>query len=441
MKAYIQTYGCSANQNNSEIMAGLLLQEKNELTDNPEQADILILNTCAVKEKTESKIKRRIQDLQKEYPDKKMIITGCMAQTDAEKIKKLSPHATILGTDHYHDIIEIVNNKEKLITIRTSKIKHEKINLPKISANKLIAINQISEGCLSNCTFCKTKLAKGNLFSYSQENILQSVTNDLKNGAKEIWLTSQGNENYGMDKGKRQLADLLKNILDLPYDYKLRLGMMNPINFPLEELIEIYKHPKMYKFLHLPIQSASNKILKDMKRGYTIEKAEKIIKKFKQTFPDITIATDIITGYPTETEEDHKKTMEFIKEYRPQVLNLSKFSKHKGTAADTLKNLPREVVNKRNTDIMRTHRQTAAETKEQFKNKMLSVFVNKKNTNNYEARDENYNIILIQSDKNILGKNIQVKITQTGVHHMIGEIKKTMGHRTLKGAVCKAPCF
>ena len=406
-KAYIQTYGCSANQNNSEIMAGLLLQEKNELTDNPEQADILIINTCAVKEKTESKIKRRMQDLQKLYPNKKLIITGCMAQTDSEKLKKLSPHATILGTDHYHDIIEIINdkdNQETLVTIRTSKTKHEKINLPKINYNNLISITQISEGCLSNCTFCKTKLAKGNLFSYSQENILQSITNDLKNGAKEIWLTSQGNENYGMDKGKNKLSELLKSILALPFDLKLRLGMMNPINFSLEELIEIYKNKKMYKFLHLPIQSASNKILKDMRRGYIIERVKKIIQKFKKEFPDMTIATDIITGYPTETEDDHKKNIEFIQTYKPAVLNLSRFSKHKGTQADTLKNLPKEIVNKRNTEIMRIHKQTTSKIKENFRNKIIEVFVNKKNTNNYESRDENYNIILINSKKNILGK-------------------------------------
>ncbi|MEN9625927.1 MAG: hypothetical protein RL557_255 [archaeon] len=401
-------------------MAGLLIQEKNELTDDPEQADILILNTCAVKEKTESKIKRRIQDLQKLYPNKKLIITGCMAQTDAEKLTKLSKNATILGTDHYHEINNII--KEPLIQINISKQKEEKINLPKVSSHNLIAITQISEGCLSNCTFCKTKLAKGNLFSYSQEKIIQSITNDLQKGAQEIWLTSQGNENYGMDQGKRALANLLQNILDLPYNFKLRLGMMNPINFPLDDLIEIYKHPKMYKFLHLPIQSASNKILKDMRRGYTIEKAEKIIQSFKKEFPHMTFATDIITGYPTETEQDHQKNIQFIKTYKPRVLNLSKFSKHKGTQADTLKNLPKEIVNKRNTALMRIHRQTAAEEKENYKNKSIKVFVNKKMENNtYEARDESYNIILIQSNGNILGKNLQVKITQTGVHHMIGE--------------------
>ncbi|MEK6871410.1 MAG: tRNA (N(6)-L-threonylcarbamoyladenosine(37)-C(2))-methylthiotransferase [Nanoarchaeota archaeon] len=419
--AYIQTYGCSANQNNSEIVAGLLARDGNTIANDVASADAIIINTCTVKEKTTDKIKRRIQDLQRLFPNKKMIVTGCMAQTDGEKIKKLNRNAIIVGTDHYTEIPSMLN-ESPLISIRTAKQKEEKILLPKIFNNNLIAIAQISEGCVSNCTFCKTKIAKGNLQSYPQEKILQSITQDLQNGAQEVWLTSQGNENYGMDQGKNKLSELLKNILALPFDFKLRIGMMNPINFPIDDLITIYKHPKIYKFLHLPIQSASNRILKDMKRGYTIEKAEKIIKTFKKRFPHITFATDIITGYPTENEEDHQKNLQFIQTLQPDILNLSKFSKHKGTQADALKNLPIKIVNQRNTEIMRLHRQTTAGRKRHYLNKIIEVFINTKKGNNfYEARDENYNIILISSLENILGKTIHVKIINTGVHHMIGE--------------------
>ncbi|MBS3080130.1 tRNA (N(6)-L-threonylcarbamoyladenosine(37)-C(2))-methylthiotransferase [Candidatus Pacearchaeota archaeon] len=465
---YIQTYGCSANQNNSEILAGLLNQEGHKLIDNPEQADFIILNTCAVKEKTESKIKRRIQDLYKKYPNKKMIITGCLAQTDSDKIRRLNSNSIILGTNNYTDINNIIN--PGLVQINISEKKEEKILIPKISQNNLISITQISEGCLSRCSFCKTKLAKGNLFSYPMNKILSSIEKDLKLGAKEIWLTSQGNENYGMEQGKNRLIELINEILSLPYDFKLRLGMMNPINLPnINELIQVYKNIKMYRFLHIPIQSASNKVLKDMKRGYKIEKVELIINKFREEFPNMTIATDIITGYPTEIQGDHEKNLAFIRIFKPDVLNLSKFSKHKNTPAENLKELPKKIINQRNTDIMRLHRQTANENKQKFKNKIINVFVNKKNMDFYESRDENYNIILIKSDKenfekpknskfskkdfdaislgikipnpstskkievfgnggysksskDILGKNIKIRITNVGVHHMIGEI-------------------
>ena len=201
--------------------------------------------------------------------------------------------------------------------------------------------------------------------------------------------------------------------------------MMNPkdVLTITDELIEAFKNPKVYKFLHLPVQSGSNKILKDMRRPYTIEQAKNIITKFRQEFPNITIATDIITGYPTETDDDYNLTLDFIREIRPDVLNLSKFSKHKNTPAENLKDIPIEIINKRNQETMRLHRDTALENKKKFLDRNISVFVNKKISGNlYEARDENYNIVLINSDENLLGKNIDVKIIQLGVHHMVGRL-------------------
>jgi MiaB/RimO family radical SAM methylthiotransferase len=300
-----------------------------------------------------------------------------------------------------------------------------KLNLPKVPQNKLISINQISEGCLGNCSYCKTKLAKGKLFSYPQKEILKSIESDLVNGAKEIWLTSQDNASYGLDRGKNELCELLGEILKLKHKFKLRLGMMDPNNvLPiLKNLIEIYKDKKMYKFIHIPIQSTSNKVLKDMNRFYKIEEAEKIIKEFKKIAPEIVVATDIITGYPTETEEDHQKNIEFIEEYKPDVFNLSKFSSHKQTPAGKLKQLPGNVIKKRATELMEAHKKTALENKQKYLNKELKVFVNEKISENlYRSRDENYNIIVLKATKEFLGKEVDVKIKQTGVHSMIGEI-------------------
>ena len=433
-QVYIETYGCSANQNNSEIIAGLLANSGYQLTNNQENADILILNTCVVKKKTENKIKRRIQDL-KSNNDKLVVVTGCMPETDAIAINKLNPRALLLGTHNIKSVVQLVNrNNSELSIINNAnnyleKQNEEKILLPKISFNNLISITQISEGCLSKCSFCKTKLAKGSLFSYPQEKIIESIKRDLENGAKEVWLTSQGNENYGMDRGKRELPELITRILNLNYDFKLRIGMMNPryLYDTVDELIEIYKNHKVYKFLHIPIQSSSNKLLKDIRRMYNIELVGIIIEKFKKEFPDITISTDLITGYPTETDADHKCNLDFLKKYKIDVLNLSKFSKHKNTEAERLKELSIKTINQRNKEIMNLHRQIAFENKKKFLNKNLKVFVNKKIGNNedelYEARDENYNIVLINSSSDILGKNLRVKIKNIGVWHMVGIIK------------------
>ena len=192
----------------------------------------------------------------------------------------------------------------------------------------------------------------------------------------------------------------------------------------LDELIEIYKHKKMYKFIHIPIQSASDKILKDMNRNYKSEQVIEIIKRFREEIPNITIATDIITGYPTEKEEDHKKNLEFLENIKPDVLNISKFSSHKKTKAGELEPLKKSIINKRASELMEVHRRTAENKKKEFLNKEINVFVNNKISTSevYESRDDFYNIVLINSkDKSILGKNIKVKIIKTGVHHMIGE--------------------
>ncbi len=426
----ITTYGCTANQNNSEILAGMLTSAGYQLTNNPKIADILIINTCIVKQKTEDKIKRKIQDLTKLYPKKLLIIAGCMPETDAKHLKQLFPNSILLGTHHFKDIIKLLKNQltEKKQKEYLAQKNEEKLLSPKIPFNKLISITQISEGCLGNCTYCKARIAKGKLFSYDINNIIKSIENDLQNGAKEIWLTSQDLASYNLDKNQTsQLPELLNKILSLKHIFKLRLGMCNPNHILpiLDELTEIYKNKKIYKFLHIPIQSASNQILEHMNRYYTIKDIELIINKFKQEIPDITIATDIIVGYPTETEQTHQQNLSFINKFKPDVLNLSKFSSHKNTRAGSLKQLPINIINKRTSELMSAHRQTAQQNKQKFLNQTLKVFVNKKTDipDVYEARDENYNIVLIKSDdKTILGRTIKAKIIMIGVHHMIGEV-------------------
>jgi MiaB-like tRNA modifying enzyme len=426
---YLQTYGCSANINNSEILSGLLKQAGYEITNNPDIAEIIIINTCIVKQKTENKIKRRIQDLAKTYKDKLMIIAGCMPETDKKSLEKLFPNALLLGTHHMKEIIKLIKDyKDNKLTRKKqenylSYIDEEKLLFPKIPKNKLISITQISEGCLGDCHFCKAKLAKGKLFSYDLNHILASIESDLQQGAKEIWITSQDNAAYNLDKGKQLLPELLKKILNLKHNFKLRLGMMNPNNLHhiQDEILDLYSHPKMYKFLHIPIQSVSDRVLSDMNRKYNINLVKKIINKFKKEFPDITIATDIITGYPTETPKSHQENLDFLNTFKPDVFNLSKFSKHKNTKAESLQELPINIVNKRASELMDAHKKTALQNKQKFIGKTTKVFVNNKHEGFFLARDDNYNIVLLNNKENVIGKHVNVKIKQAGVHHLFGE--------------------
>ncbi len=357
---YFETYGCVANQNNTEIMKGLVRQAGLEITSNPDIADILIINTCVVKEPTEKKIERRLQDLRKKCPEKPIIIAGCMPEVRADRLRYNNLY--LLGTHHVKDLPKLIRKiyenkykEEEFLSLRYE----EKLCLPKISIKKEVGITQISEGCLGNCSFCIVRLAKHSLFSYSKEKIIENVERDVKAGAKEIWLTSQDNASYGLDREKRELPKLLKKILGLKGKFKVRIGMMNPENvLPiLSDLIKIYKHEKMKPFLHLPLQSGSDKILKAMNRKYSVSDFLKIVKKFRKEIPDLFLSTDIIVGFPSETEKDFQETLKIIKKIKPQQLNLSRYWAMKGTQAAKLKQLPVNLVKERIKKLVQIYKQ------------------------------------------------------------------------------------
>jgi threonylcarbamoyladenosine tRNA methylthiotransferase CDKAL1 len=418
---YIETYGCSANQNNSEIIRGLIRQAGLDLVENPELADILILNTCIVKGPTENKMKGRIIELSK--LGKPLIIAGCMPE-----IRKLKgENIFVLGINN----ITKVNNLIKKITENNYKEKdfisanrEIKLNCSKISQNRLIGITQISEGCRGNCNYCITKLVKKDLSSYPPDQIIQSIKKDLEQGCKEIWLTSQDNACYGLDIDTN-LINLLKKILNLKGKFKIRIGMMNPehITSILDELIEIYRDDRMYKFLHIPIQSGSDRILKSMGRKYTIKQFLGISNRFKKEIPDITLATDLIAAYPGESEQDHQKNLELIQKLNPPVLNLTRFWPRPGTRAAKEKQVESKVARSRTLEIQKLHLSLALEENKKLENKEMEVFVNEKSGTTYFSRTDNYKIVIIKSSEKLLGKKLKVKIKKAFSHYLLGEIQ------------------
>ncbi|MBU1136115.1 MAG: tRNA (N(6)-L-threonylcarbamoyladenosine(37)-C(2))-methylthiotransferase [Nanoarchaeota archaeon] len=421
---YFETYGCSANQNNTEIMKGLVRQSGLELTDNINIADILVLNTCIVKGKTEDKIESRIKYFKK--LKKPIIITGCMPDVRFKKLEK-QKNIYLLSNRNIKQIINLIKSiQEKRYSIDKFLIqtKEEKLIQPKIPQNKKIGITQISEGCFGNCSFCIIKLAKGKLFSYTQNNIIKNIENDLKSGAKEIWLTSQDNASYGQDRKKSELPDLLKKILELKYNFRLRIGMMNPENiFPiLNELIEIYKNEKIYKFLHMPIQSGSDKILKSMNRKYKIKEAELIIKKFREQIPNLSLATDLIAAFPGETESDFKQTLNLVQKIQPDTVNVSRFWAMQPTQASKLKQIPVELSKQRAIELKKLHKEILKQKNQKFIGWTGKILVNEFKNKKFKARNNSYKMITLESDKDILGKFVNVKIKATEKNHFIGEV-------------------
>ncbi len=410
MKIFIETYGCSANVNDSEIMAGLLNKAGHKIDSTAEEADAIIINTCTVKGPTEEKIRRRIRDLSR-GSSKRIVIAGCMSEAQTGSVRELFPAAAVVGT---HKISEIVDAIEGRTNLAVGGSGVDKASLPKLSSNKAVSIIQVNEGCLGACTFCITKLARGSTFSYPIGTIRNSVEESVKAGCREVWLTSQDTGTYGLDR-RTSLPELLQNVCSVNGDFLVRVGMMNPTlaNHLLQPLIGAFKDDKVFKFLHIPLQSGSNQVLAAMKRGYTVETFRKIVAEFRKHLPKITIATDIICGFPTETEDDFNETMAVVEELKPDVVNVSRFWPRPGTAAAGMKRLPDNVVMGRSKKLHALAKEIALERNKQWLGWKGRAVVSEagKVPGTFVARNFAYKPIVFSGGADLLGKAIDVELT------------------------------
>ena len=325
-KFYLETFGCKFNRADSELIRKILTKKGFKETSEKE-ADFVVLNTCGVVEKTERKIIKRAIELKKE--GKKIIFAGCLPLISRKICEKIADG--LIGPTNILDLPRVVrkilkgeNAKRsekdakrpgKAKSLNQKPIDKAKLRCFVIPKETVVAIVPISEGCLGTCSFCATKLAKGRLRSFDKKEILKNIKEALKLGAKEIQLTSQDLGIYGLDKGKFLLPGLLRDILKIKGEFRVRLGMTNPTFFKKiqHKIFRLMKSEKIYKFLHLPLQSGSDEILKAMKRGYTTKEFLEIVKNFRKNFKLGILATDVICGFPGETEKDFQKTVSLLK--------------------------------------------------------------------------------------------------------------------------------
>ncbi len=423
MKVCIETYGCSANVNDSEIMAGLLNKSGHQIVAAAEEADTVIINTCTVKGPTEAKIRSRIKQLQKNGESKRLVVAGCMAEAQTGTVQKLAPAAAVIGTHKINEIVDVIEGRKSL-TVGGSSI--DKASLPKLNFNDVVSIIQINEGCLGACTFCITKLARGNTFSYPIGTIRNSVEESVKAGCREVWLTSQDTGTYGLDR-RTNLSQLMQNICTVEGDFFVRVGMMNPTlaNHLLQPLIDAFKHDKVFKFLHIPLQSGSNSVLAAMKRGYKVETFRKIVEEFRKHLPQITIATDIICGFPTETDEQFEETVAIIAEIKPDVVNVSRFWPRPGTAAARLKRLPDKAVMERSRKLHALAKRIALSNNLEWVGWKGRAVVDEKGKEpgTFVARNFAYKPIVLSGSTDLLGKPVNMEITDAEVTCLKGSVQ------------------
>ncbi len=409
-KIYLETYGCSHNQSDSETMAGLLKEEGYKVVNSAEDADLVIVNSCTVKNLAESKFFKRLKEL--EQQKKKIIAAGCVPQAERSYVDTKLKGFSIIGTTQISSIVNVARetlNDNRVVLLQKSH--NPRLNLPKIRKNPIVEIIPINNGCLGSCTFCKTKFSRGHLLSFEVSEIKKQFENAVKDGCKEIWLTSEDTAVYGQDINSN-IVWLLKELLETEGDYKIRLGMGNPDHFIKyqEELIEILNHPKMFKFLHIPMQAGSNRILGLMKRNYTKDEFLAIVKKVQKEIPEITIATDAICGFPTETEEEFQETIEVIKEIKPVVLNISRFWARPGTLAAGMEQIPGRITKERSSRLKEVFEELALEKNKEWVGWKGEVMVDEYGKNNtFVGRNYAYKPIIISGDYNI-GEKINVEI-------------------------------
>ena len=423
-KVYIETYGCSASFSDSEICAGQLSQAGYLIVDNPKDSDVNVIVTCTVKTATANRMFHRIKKLSEN--NSALVVAGCMPKTQAKEIKKLNPNASLMGPDSIDQITDIVNSTlNGTPLIQLGKSTKPKVLLPKIRINPVIDIVEIGTGCLSSCTFCQVKIAKGTLISYPPNAIVEQIQKSTDSSCREIWLTSTDNGCYGMDMSM-DLADLLTSIVNIQNNFLVRVGMMNPMHTKkkFHKLFNIFSHDKIYKFLHIPVQSGNNRVLKSMLRGHSREDYILMCSSFREKFPLSSIATDIIVGYPTESDEEFRDTVELIKSTQPDVVNLSKYGARPGTKAIEMEQVPNSMINARSKSLTSIIKEISLERNKKWLDWTGNCLVNEngKIDGTMIGRNFAYRPIVLKNSDVVLGNHYNVKIVEAHSTYLVGEI-------------------
>ncbi|MCP8319146.1 MAG: tRNA (N(6)-L-threonylcarbamoyladenosine(37)-C(2))-methylthiotransferase [Candidatus Methylarchaceae archaeon HK01B] len=420
---FIKSFGCSANKSDAEAMAGLLIEAGYFLT-NLQEAEYVLVNTCGVKQPTEDRVISTLKQLSS--LNKKLIISGCLPRINYEKIVKNVPNfSALLDPRSIHLIVDIVSKIDEgqnnlLVFSDAPPIKPL---LPKHHLNPVIGIIQIAEGCTMACTYCCTRFARGSIYCYPNYDIVNEAHGLIEKGCKEIWITSQDNGIYDFEGMK--LPDILEGICKIEGEFFIRVGMMNPIHVKgiLKGLIEAFFYEKVYKFLHLPLQSASVKVLELMRRGYTSKTVIDIICKFLKNFPSLTLSTDIIVGFPTEDDADFEATIKFIQKIKPDIVNISKYGARPGTEALKFKQLPHRLVIRRCKELVQIAREVSYKKNLNWLGWAGRCLIDEKGKNNdtWIGRNFAYKPIVVKSEQNILGRFLDVEVVEAKSTYLIAK--------------------
>jgi len=443
LKVYIKTFGCQMNEYDSEIMAGLLNNSGYHLTDNSEEAKVIILNTCYVREKVKHKIYSKLGELRKlkeEKPDLILGLSGCLVQREPEEALQRAPYLDfILGTSNFYQLPEVLkeisgnDNQENQVGKRYTRIVRVEENgiipenLPKLRKRRFTAYVPVIRGCNNFCSYCNVPYVRGRERSRLPDDILKEVEELSRQGYKEVTLLGQNVNSYGKDlSGDQDFADLLIQVNRVNGIRRIRFITSHPKDLSDKLIDQMARLDKVCEHLHLPVQSGSNKILSRMKRGYTREHYQNLVDKLRQAIPETTLTTDIIVGFPGEEEEDFRDTLELVETVGFDGAFTFCYSPLRGTEAAQLEErIPAEISGERLRRLIELQQAILLKKNKFLVGRKFEVMVegiSKKNPDEVEGRTRGNKIIIFPGGKNLIGRFIWVEIVKAGCWALKGKV-------------------
>lgn len=397
IRLYVETYGCTYNTGDTEKVIEIARSQGCTIADTAEDADAVLINTCIVVDRTEKHMYERMRL----FAGKTLIVTGCLPGISADRVLSVHPDAYIIDPDLIHSCYREIGT--------VSAADH--------------AVLQIAKGCNGHCTYCITRFARGKLVSFPFEDVVRQAREFVRGGATEIQLTAQDVSSWGMDRtdGLR-LPDLLRALTEIPGEFRIRIGMANPDTLLpiLDDFLDAIADPKIFLFLHVPVQSGSDAVLKAMGRRYTAVQYEEICRRAREIYPDIRISTDYIAGFSGETAEESETSVAQIFATRPGKVNITRFSVRPGTPAAKMKGLPEPVKKERSRALTNAANAVYDANNEDWIGKTVDAVVTEMvRAGSVTARDRTYQNIVILSEIPI-GTRVRVTITGHRRHYLVG---------------------
>jgi tRNA-2-methylthio-N6-dimethylallyladenosine synthase len=425
-RAYVRSFGCQMNQSDTERMLGQLESIGYEKTEDMEQADLILMNTCCVRESAEDRVYGQIGEIKhlKERNPKLIFgIAGCMAQKEGEKLRKRAPHIDfVLGTNKVHelkDIVEEIERKhDKIVSTKltSTELPDEYGEAPVAREGKLSAWVPVMYGCNNFCTYCIVPYVRGRERSRLPQDVLREVEQAARQGYKEVTLLGQNVNSYGKDHGLADFADLLRAVDAVPGIERVRFMTSHPKDLS-DKLIQVIAQGKhICEHIHLPVQYGSDKILQAMHRIYTVESYRALVGRIRAAIPGVALTTDLIVGFPGETEEDFQAMLDFLREIRYDSAYTFLYSKRSGTpAADMPDQVPEDIKHDRLKRLMAVQNEISREINDGYLGRAVEVMAEGPSKNDaavWQGRTRTDKLVLFPHGAEAPGDFVSVKITQ-----------------------------